>query len=72
MPAAGVQPVQRWLRELVAGFVRLPGDQGAVAAAGAADVDDGLVRLACHAVPGLGEVVTVEVQPDDGEVFALL
>src|SRR6266566_7002648 len=55
LPAAGVQPVQRWLRELVAGFVRLPGDQGAVAAAGAADVDDGPVRLACHAVPGFGD-----------------
>ena len=62
MPAAGVQPVQRWRRELVVEFGWLPGDQGAVAAAGAADVDDGLVRLACHAVPGLGEVVTVEVQ----------
>ena len=46
MPAAGVQPVQRWLRELVAEFGWLPGDQGAVAAAGAADVDDGPVRLA--------------------------
>ena len=72
MPAAGVQPVQRWLRELVAEFGWLPGDQGAVAAAGAADVDDGPVRLACHAVPGFGEVVAVEVQPDDGEVLALL
>ena len=30
------------------------------------------MRLACHAVPGLGEMVTVEVQPDDGEVLALL
>ena len=72
MPAAGVQPVQRRRRELVAEAGWLPGDQGAVAAAGAADVDDGPVRLACHAVPGLGEVVAVEVQPDDGEVLALL
>ena len=72
MPAAGVQPVQRWRRELVAEFGWLPGDQGAVAAAGAADVDDGLVRLACHAVPGLGEVVTVEVQQDNSEILALL
>jgi hypothetical protein len=31
-----------------------------------------LVRLAGQAVPGLGEAVTVEVQPDDGEVFTLL
>ena len=62
MPAAGVQPVQRLRRELVVEFGWLPGDHGAVAAAGAADVDDGLVRLACHAVPGLGEVVTIEVQ----------
>jgi hypothetical protein len=45
---------------LVAEFGWLPGDHGVVAAAGAADVDDGLVRLACHAVPGLGEVVTVD------------
>ena len=72
MPAAGVQPVQRRRSELVAEFGWLPGDQGAVAAAGAADVDDGPVRLTCHAVPGFGEVVTVEVQPDDGEVLALL
>jgi hypothetical protein len=39
-------------------------DQGAVAAAGAADVDDGPVRLAYHAMPGFGDAVTVEVQPD--------
>jgi hypothetical protein len=57
-----VQPVQRWRREVIAEFGWLPGDHGVVAAAGAADVDDVLVRLACHAVPGLGEVVTVEVQ----------
>lgn len=62
MPAAGVQPVQCWRRELVAEFEWLPGDHGAVAAAGVADVDDGLVRLVCHAVPGLGEVAIVEVQ----------
>ncbi len=31
-----------------------------------------LVRLACQAVPGLGEVVTVKLQPDDGEVLTLL
>ena len=72
MPAAGVQPVQHWRRELAAEFGWLPGDQGAVAAAGAADVDDGPVRLACHAVPGLGEVVTVEVQQDNSEILALL
>ncbi len=60
MPAAAVQPVQRWLRELVAEFGWLPGDQGAVAAAGAADVD-GPVRLACHAVPGLDEVGGLEL-----------
>jgi hypothetical protein len=30
------------------------------------------VRLACHAVPGLGVVVTVEVKPDYGEILALL
>ena len=64
MPAAAVQPVRRWRRELVAEFGWLPGDQRTVAAAGAADVDDGLVQLACHAVPGLGERVTVEAQPD--------
>ena len=58
MPAAGVQPVQRRRRELVAEFGWLPGDHEAVAAA--ADVDDGLVRLVCHAVPGLGEVVAIE------------
>src|SRR5205809_2641661 len=29
-------------------------------------------RLACHAVPGFGDAVAVEVQPDDGEVLALL
>jgi len=57
---------------LVAELGGLAGDQGTVAAAGAADVDDVLVRLACQAVPGLGEGVTVEVQPDDGEVFTLL
>ena len=51
LPAAGVDPVQRWRGELVAEFGWLPGDQGAVAAAGAADVDDGPVRLAYHAVP---------------------
>ena len=62
MPAAGVQPVQRRRRELAAEFGWLPGDQGAAAAAGAADVDDGPVRLACHAVPCPGEVVTIEVQ----------
>ena len=72
MPAAGVHPVQRWRGELGAEFGWLPGDQGAVAAAGAADVDDGPVRLAYHAVPGFGDAVTVEVQPDDGEVLALL
>jgi hypothetical protein len=72
LPAAGVQPVQRWLRELVAEFGWLPGDQGAFAAAGAAAVDDRPVRLACHAVPGQGEVAAVEVQPDDGEVLSLL
>ena len=72
MPAAGVHPVQRWRGELVAELGWLPGDQGAVAATGAADVDDGPVRLAYHAVPGFGDAVTVEVQPDDGEVFALL
>ena len=73
MPAAGVHPVQRWLRELVAEFGWLPGDQRTVAAAGAADVDDGLVQLACHAVPGLGERVTVEAQPDYyGEILSLL
>ena len=55
MPAAGVHPVQRWRGELGAGFGWLPGDQGAVAAAGAADVDDGPVRLAYHAVPGFGD-----------------
>jgi hypothetical protein len=70
LPAAGVHPVQRWRGEPVAGFGWLPGDQGAVAAAGAADVDDGPVRLACHAMPGFA--VTVEVEPDDGEVLALL
>jgi hypothetical protein len=47
---------------LVAESGWLPDDHRPVAAAGAADVDDGLVRLACHAVPGLGEVVTTEVQ----------
>jgi hypothetical protein len=57
---------------LIAEFEGLACDQGTVATAGAADVDDVLVRLACRAVPGLGEVVTVEVQPDDGEVFTLL
>ena len=72
MPAAGVHLVQGWCGGLVAEFGWLPGDQGAVAAAGAADVDDGPVRLACHAVPGFGDAVAVEVQPDDGEVFALL
>jgi hypothetical protein len=72
LPAAGVHPVQRWRGELGAEFGWLSGDQGAVAAAGAADVDDRPVRLACHAVPGFGDAVTVEVQPDDGEVFALL
>jgi hypothetical protein len=71
LPAAGVYPVQRWRGELRAGFGWLPGDQGAVAAAGASDADDGPVRLACHAVPGFGDAVTVEVQPDDGEVLAL-
>ena len=55
MPAAGVHPVQRWRGELGAGFGWLPGDQGAVAAAGAADVDDGPVWLAYHAVPGFGD-----------------
>jgi len=58
LPAAGVHPVQRWRGELGAEFGWLPGDQGAVAAAGAADVDDGLVRLAYHAVPGFGDAVT--------------
>jgi hypothetical protein len=72
LPAAGVHPVQRWRGELGAEFGRLPGDQGAVAAAGAADVDEGPVRLAYHAVPGFGDAVTVGVQPDDGEVLALL
>jgi hypothetical protein len=72
LPAAGVHLVQRWRGEPAAGFGWLPGDQRGVAAAGAADVDDGPVRLACRAVPGLGDAVTVEVQPDDGEVFALL
>jgi Bacterial regulatory helix-turn-helix protein, lysR family len=67
-----VHPVQRWRGELAAEFGWLPGDQGAVAAAGAADVEDGPVRLAYHAVPGFGDAVTVEVQPDDGEVLALL
>jgi hypothetical protein len=57
---------------LIAEFEGLAGDQGTVAAAGAADVDDVFVRLAYQAVPGLGEVITVEVQPDDGEVFTLL
>ena len=32
LPAAGVQPVQRWRGELVAGLGWLPGDQEAVAA----------------------------------------
>ena len=70
LPAAGVHPVQRWRGELGAGFGWLPGDQGAVAAAGAADVDDGPVRLAYHALPDFGDAVTVEVQPDDGQVLA--
>ncbi len=55
MPAVGVHRVQRWRGELGAESGWLPGDQGAVAAAGAADVDDGPVRLACHAVPGFGD-----------------
>jgi hypothetical protein len=42
----------------------------------AVDVDDGLVRLACRAMPGLGGIVTVEVQPrvqpDNGEILSLL
>jgi hypothetical protein len=67
-----VQPIQHWRRELAAKFGWLPGDQGAVAAAGTADIDDGLVRLACHAVPGLGDVVTLEVEPDDGVILVLL
>jgi hypothetical protein len=72
LPAAGVHPVQRCRGELGAGFGGLPGDQETVAAAGAADVDNGPVRLACHAGLGFGDAVTVEVQPDDGEVLALL
>ena len=51
LPAAGVQPVQRWRGEPGAGFGWLPGDQGAVAAAGAADVDDG------HGPQSMGELV---------------
>jgi len=53
LPAVGVHPVQRWRGELGAESGWLPGDQGAVAAAGAADVDDGPVRLACYAVSAL-------------------
>jgi hypothetical protein len=34
LPAAGVQPVQLWRRELVAESGWLPGDQGVVAVAG--------------------------------------
>ena len=71
MPAAGVQPLQRRRWELAAGSGWAAGDQGAVTAAGTAEVDDVLVRLAGHAVPDLGDVVTVAVQPDDGEVLAL-
>lgn len=43
----------------------LPGDQRAIAAAGTSDIDDMLMELADRAVAGLGDAVTVQVQPQD-------
>jgi hypothetical protein len=57
---------------LVAEFGWLPGDQGPSPLPEQLASMTKFVRPACHAVPGLGEVITVEVQPDNGEILSLL